>query len=107
MNQNIVCKKIKGMKFNNLFKQLDMIIINLGDPIIYSLHVFSTVRVCHNEKIILNVSDEFFTKKGMPKNQRNYEKLNNQGYINDPNSLFAKNVKNVKRTSFESKLGFG
>lgn len=92
MKKNIICKKLKASKFNNIFKQLDLIIINFGAPIQYSLHIASAVRVCHGNKIILNLSDEFLTKEGLPKTQEVYERLEKEGFINDPDSLLATNI---------------
>lgn len=95
VNSNIICEKLSMMSFNCLFKQMDLIVINWGFPIQYSLHVASAVRVCNGDKIILNLSDEYFTKEGLPKSEGTYEYLEKTGYINDPNSLLASNIAKV------------
>ena len=94
MNDTI-CEKLKNVKICELFKQIDWMIINFGDPIKFSLHIACTVRICQNEKIILNMSDEFFTKDGLPKTEETYAQLDKDGYINDPNSLLAENISKV------------
>lgn len=93
--KNIIKEKIKNCKFNNLFKQLDLLIINLGDPIIFSIHIACAVRICQGERIILNISDEFFTEDGLAKNEEIYEWLEKNDIINDPKSLLALNIRKV------------
>lgn len=95
MSTNVICEKLSKTSFNHLFKQMDLIVINFGDPIQYSLHVASAVRVCHGDEIILNLSDEYFTKEGLPKSNETYERLEEEGYISDPNSLLASNIARV------------
>ncbi len=97
MKKKFIFNKIEDEEFINLFKQLDLLIINFGKPIKYSLHIASGVRICWGEKIVLNVSDEFFTKDGFPKSNEVYEQLEKEGIINDPNSLLEENIKKVNR----------
>lgn len=93
--ENIIFNRIKNMEFNCLFKQLDLLIINLGDPIKFSIHIACAVRICQGGKIVLNVSDEFFTEDGSVKDDEVYKQLEKDGMINDPNSLLAANIKKV------------
>ncbi len=97
MKGNKIYEKLKSNIFNNFFKQMDLIIINWGDPIQYSLHIASAVRVCCGDKIILNLSDEFLTKEGLPKGKEAYERLDTAGFINDPDSLLAENIARVNQ----------
>lgn len=97
MINNKILKKIKKSKFNSLFKQLDWIILNFGDSIKYSLHVACNVRICHRDKVVLNTSDEFFTKEGIQKTEEVYERLEKEGFIYDPDSLLAENIKKVNK----------
>lgn len=90
-----IWNEIQNQKFSGLFKQLDLIIINFGDPIRYSLHIGCAVRICQGKRIIFNVSDEFFDQNGLPKSDRVYEQLESEGYINDPCSLLSKNIELV------------
>lgn len=39
-----------------------MCVINFGDDIKYSLHIFSFVRITQKDKLLLTASDEFFDK---------------------------------------------
>ena len=79
MDQDIIVKELNGKTFCKMFKQLDMVIINFEEPTLCSLHIFSAVRVCQKEKILLNVSDEFFTKNGKPKTEKQYQLLQRTG----------------------------
>lgn len=97
MKNERIYEKLKTSIFNNLFKQMDLIIINWGDPIQYSLHVASAIRICCGNQIILNPSDEFMTKEGLPKEEAVYERLEAEGFINDPNSLLAENIAKVNK----------
>ena len=97
MEQDFILKEIQGQTVSKIFKQFDMIIINFGNPIICSLHINSAVRVCQEDKILLNNSDEFFTKSGKQKTEMQYKLLEEEGFINDPNSLFANNIKIVNK----------
>lgn len=88
-------KKIKSYEFHELFQQFDWIIINFGDPVKYSLHVASAVRVCHQDKIILNNSDEYFTKKCIEKSDEDLIHSDEYGFMKDSDSLFEANVEKV------------
>ena len=90
-----ICKEIQHQKFSGLFKQLDLIVINFCNPIKYSLHIGCAVRICQRNRIILNVSDEFFTQDGLPKSSEVYEQLVLDDYINDPCSLLSENIKKI------------
>lgn len=48
-----------GLRLNDIFKQLDMFIINFGDEIKYTLHTFSFLRIRKGAEIILTSSDEY------------------------------------------------
>ena len=53
--------KIIGKKLNSVFLQLkDVMILNFGDEIEYSLHIASFVRVVRDNEIIFTSSDIFF-----------------------------------------------
>lgn len=95
MNVSKILKKIKGCKFHEIFKQLDWIIINFCDPVKYSLHIASAVRICHKNKIIFNVSDEFFTKDCIQKSEKDFERLAEQGITYDPDNLLIYNSRKV------------
>lgn len=84
--------KLKKSKFNEIFKMLDLIILNFGNPIKYSLHIASDVRICKGDKIIFNVSDEFFTKEGIHKSD---EIGSDEQESNAPNNLLVENLKKV------------
>lgn len=91
------CRNLIGKKFNTIFKQFDMLIINFGEPITNSIQVGSMVRICEKDKIIMTISDEFFTKEGLSKSDKIYEQLEKDELINDPNSLLAENLKKVNK----------
>lgn len=55
---------IVNCSFNNMFKQLDMLIINFDKPIRASIHARCFVRVFKDNTILLTSSDEFFDKNG-------------------------------------------
>lgn len=88
-------KNLNGMKFNKIFKQLDLFIINLGNPVKYSLHVSSMVRICYEEKIVLTASDCFFTKEGVQKSSERYKQLEEKGMLVDPTDMLSCNLKFV------------
>lgn len=53
--------ELVGKKVNSIFLQLrDMVILNFGDEIEYSLHISSFVRVSQKGKILFTSSDVFF-----------------------------------------------
>ena len=91
MNDLRMLNKIKRSKFNEIFKMLDLIILNFGDPIKFSLHVASDVRICKGDKIIFNVSDEFFTKEGIYKS----DEIGSDEQEANPNNLLEENLKKV------------
>ena len=81
-----------GRKFNGIFRQLGLIILNFDEPITASLHIGCMLRVCKANKILLMDSDEFLNVDGLSKTQEDYLRLEEDGYINDPNSLFVENI---------------
>ena len=93
MNDLRMLNKIKKSKFNEIFKLLDLIVLDFGNPIKYSLHIASDVRICKGDKIIFNVSDEFFTKEGIHKLDEGGP--SDQETSNDPDSLLVENLKKV------------
>lgn len=95
MNMSKIWNKVKCCQFYELFKQLDWIIINFGDPIKYSLHVASAVRICHQNKIIFNVSDEFFTKDCLQRLDEDLDCSDKPGFVNGANSLLVDNTQKV------------
>ena len=95
MNVSRILRKVKGFQFYELFKQFDWIIINFGDPVKYSLHIASAVRVCHQDKIILNNSDVYFAKDCIEKSDEGLVHSNEPDSMNDIDSLFEVNVKKV------------
>ena len=96
MNVSRVLKRIKYYKFNQFFKRFDWIIINFGDPVKYSLHIASAVRVCHQDKIIFNVSDEFFTKDCIQKTNADGGCIAERGLDYDADNLLVVNSQKVK-----------
>lgn len=84
-----------GVKFNQIFKQLGLFIINFGEQIKYSLHIASMVRIYRENKIILTTSDEFFTKDGLEKSSERYQQLDAKCILTDTKDLLAKNLKIV------------
>lgn len=53
--------KLIGKKVNNIFLQLrDMMILNFGNEIEYSLHISSFVRILRGNEIIFTSADVFF-----------------------------------------------
>ncbi len=89
--------KLKNLVFNQIFKSVYWIIINLGNPVKYSLHVLCNLRICHKDRIILCTSDEFLTKDAMSKPEERYEELNKEGYIFDPDSLLIQNMETANQ----------
>lgn len=89
--------ELKGKKFNTLFKQFDMLIINFGDKITDSFHINCLVRICNGNKMLLTSADEYFTCDGLQKSKDDYNFLEQNEIINDPNSLLAKNIDKVNK----------
>lgn len=80
-----------GHKFNNIFKQVEMYILNLGDGIVFSLHTFTFCRILDNEHIYFTSTDEYYTK--------NFRSRTEKGYKNDElckHSLLNESLKKVK-----------
>lgn len=90
-----VINDLVGTKFNKIFKQLNLFIINFSKPIKYSLHVAGMVRVCDDSKIVLTAADEFFTKDGLHKSNEMYNRLEEKEILVDPNDLLSLNLKSV------------
>lgn len=90
-----VINGLVGTKFNKIFKQLNLFIINFSKPIKYSLHVACMVRVCDGSNIVLTAADEFFTKDGLHKSDEIYKRLEKEGILVDPNDLLSHNLKSV------------
>ena len=85
-----------GKKFNNIFKQFDFFVLNFKDPVKISIHASCFVRIIDKERLLMTASDEFFTHDGFEKTTDDYEKLEKEERIIDPNSLLAKNLQTVR-----------
>ena len=83
---------LAGIKFNGMFRQLGLIILNFGEPVTATLHVGCMLRICKADKILLADSDEFLKADGISKTEEDYVRLEEEEYINDTNSLLAKNL---------------
>ena len=92
-----IYNELVGVVFKDLFKQFDMLIINLGENITHSLHVNCFVRIISGSKILLTSSDEYFLKDGNHKTEEDFEKEENKKIIVDKHSLLASNIKTVKK----------
>ncbi len=82
---------IVGLKFIDIFKQVDMFILNFGQGIQCSLHTFTFCRILDESHVYFTSNDQYFTK--------NYRYRTEKGYRNDEfckNSLLNESLKNVK-----------
>ncbi len=85
-------QELVGYKFNNVFKQVEMYIINFGEGIVFSLHTFTFCRILDDEHIYFTSNDEFFTK--------NFRSRTEKGYKNDElgkHSLLNESLKEIKK----------
>lgn len=92
-----ILSELKGKKFNTLFKQFNMLIINFGDEITDSFHINCLVRIINGNRLLLTSADEYFTADGLQKSDDDYNTLEQNEIINDPNSLLAKNIEKVNK----------
>ncbi len=84
---------IVNCAFNKLFRQLDMIIINFGEPIKISIHALCFVRIFKDSTILLTSSDEFFDKNG----NELKEHASTNTYSHTDKSLLDINIKKVNK----------
>lgn len=104
MNNKTIFNELIGNHLSKIFKQMDLLIINFNNPITLSLHVACMVRIYDKHNILLTSSDEFFTTEGFEKEVPQYEYLQDQGYINDPNCLLSKNLDKVNKLLYNKKV---
>ena len=69
-----ILNKLMGQEFNQLFQQFngDMIVINFGEQIMFSLHLQCFVRISQKNKVLLTTADVHFNldnKKKCDNNQ--------------------------------------
>ncbi len=69
-----IMQELIGKVFTDIFKQLDMFIINFGKGIEYSLHTFVFCRVKKEDEILLTCNDEYFTANFKCVSSKVYEK---------------------------------
>lgn len=88
-----VIKAIIGEPFYEIFQLANLLIINIGEGIKFSLHTNCFVRIIKGGHILLTTSDEFFAPDGsqLPPSDVYDEKLSN------PNSLLTFNIKKVNK----------
>lgn len=84
--------ELVGKKFIDIFKQLEMFIINFGEGIEYSLHTYTFCRVKSKDNVFLTSNDEYFSPKFKYLSEKNYN--NDELHIN---SLLNKTLKNVRK----------
>ena len=87
-------KKFKDIFFQptkNLFSDTNLCIINFGNAIEYSFHVFCFVRIRNKSKLLLTSSDEYFTYDYLKLSETEYE---NQDAFEK--SLLNKTISDVK-----------
>ncbi len=69
-----IMQNLIGKKLVDIFKQLDMFIINFGDGIEYSLHTFSFLRFRNEDEILLTSNDEYYTANYKNVSEKVYKK---------------------------------
>lgn len=69
-----VIQALVGKRLSDIFKQLDMFILNFGEDLEYSFHVFCYLRIKRKREVILTYLDEYMYPNYIPISKRTYNK---------------------------------
>lgn len=86
-----VFNQLIGKKFNNIFSQLNMFIINFGDNIEYSFHVFTLLRIRDKNGILFMSNDKYVSK--------DYQYIESDIYENDEFHLLSLQNETISRVN--------
>jgi hypothetical protein len=94
--------ELVGKKFIDIFKQLEMFVINFGEGIEYSLHTYTFCRIKSMENVFLTSNDEYFSPKFKYLSEKKYN--DDELHIKSLLNMTLKNVRKLLNNSIVTKV---